>query len=145
MATKYSDIVTAINARSPSLANNNEYLSTPRIIPFFLDASELLLNDTDVVELTKALPFGTKALSISFGTDGSNGAASSSTAIIKAGSTVITTEAKLPTSVDNAGALITYTLKNTDVSGQIITLTVDDADWQDTVDMYGYITLAMSI
>lgn len=143
MATAKSDIVTAIDAANPAIINSGKYLGKVLRIPFFLDASALLLNNGDVVSLTKALPGGCYASAIGICTDGTNGVAASSTAAIKSGTTVLTTSATVTTATDTNGAFNVYALKHTDVSGTVITLTVGGADWSDTVDMYGYIDVVM--
>jgi hypothetical protein len=148
MATKYNAIVADLMARTPVLANNNEYLSTMRMVPIFIDASVQLVNNTDVVYLTlpdHPLPAGTKAVAIALCTDGTDGAGANTTAAIKAGSTVLTTSATIGTLTDNNGELKVYSLQNIDVSGKSITLTVGGADWSDATDMFGYLLLAMSI
>lgn len=143
MATVKSDIVTAIDAANPAIINTGKYLGKVLRIPFFIDASEALVNSGDVITLTKKLPEGAYGSAIALCHDGTNGLAASTTAAIKSGSTVLTTSATVATSTDTNGAFNVYSLKHTDVGGTVITLTVGGADWSDTVDLYGYIDVVM--
>ena len=54
---------------------------------------------------------------------------------------MLTPDATIPTSADTNSTFLEYCLKNTDVSGLQIIGTVGGADWSDTVDLYGYITI----
>lgn len=142
MATIKNAIVTTIDAGNPPIAEPEEYLGTLKTIPIFIDASAALVNDTDVLTLTKALPPKTRALGIALNHDGANGVAASTTLALTAGGTQLTVTATIPTSADTNGTLLWYSLKNTDVSGLEIIGTVGGADWADTVDLYGYIVVA---
>ena len=137
-----SDIITAIDAANPTIADPELYMGTAKIIPFFFDASELVPDSGDVLVFTKALPPKTRAIAIALCHDGSNGLAASTTIAITAGTTALTTTATYATSVDGNGACNVLSLKNTDVSGAVIKGTVGGADWQNTVDLYGWILLS---
>lgn len=139
MATIKTAIVTAIDAANPPIADKMNYLGEVRQIPIFVDASVALVNSGDVIELTKALPPKTKAVSIALNHDGAAGLATASTLAITAGGTVLTPTATIPTSADTDSAMLVYSLKDTEVSGKKIIATVGGADWVDTVDLYGYI------
>ena len=141
MANINSDIITTIDASNPPIADKFNYLGPVTRIPFFIDASVSVPNDTDVITITKALPPKTRAVCLMLNHDGTNGVAASTTLAVKAGTTVLTPEATIPTSADTSSTFLTYCLKNTDVSGKKITLTVGGADWSDTVDMYGILML----
>ena len=142
MANIKSDVVTAIDAANPAIAEPEVYMGTAKIIPFFFDASELLVNNTDVLIFSEVLPPKTRAIAIGLCHDGSNGLASSTTIAITADTTSLTTTATYATSVDGNGACNVLSLKNTDVSGKVLKGTIGGADWQDTVDLYGWILLS---
>ena len=142
MATIKSDIVTAIDAANPAIADPEVYMGTSKIIPFFIDASEALVNSGDEIVITKALPPKTRAIALGLCHDGTNGLATSTTVAVTAGTTVLTTSATYATSTDTNGACNVLSLKNTDVGGAVITLTVGGADWSDTVDLYGWLMVA---
>lgn len=141
MATIKTAIVTAIDAALPPIADKKDYLGEVRQIPIFVDASTALVNNADVITLTKPLPPNTRAISIALNHDGAAGLAASTTLAITAGGTVLTPTATIPTSTDTNSAFIVYSLKNSDVSGKTIIATVGGDDWADTVDLYGYIML----
>lgn len=141
MATIKNAIVTAIDAALPPIADKADYLGEERQIPIFIDASVALVNNADVIQFTKPLPPNTRAVAIALNHNGANGVGASTTLAITAGGTVLTPTATIPTSADTDSAMLVYSLKNTDVSGLTIIGTVGGADWADTVDMYGYITI----
>jgi len=138
MATIKNAIVTTLDA---GFVRKSEYRGNVQRIPIFIDASVALVNNADVITLTGVLPQNCKASAIALNHDGANGVAASTTLAITAGGTVLTPTATIPTSADTNSTLITYSLKNTDVSGLTIIGTVGGADWADTVDLYGYIDI----
>ena len=142
MATIKNDIVTTIDAGNPPIVDPELYGGTLKAYPIFIDASEALVNDTDVITLTNKLPPKTRALGIALNHDGANGVAASTTLAVSAGGTQLTVTATIPTSADTNGTMLWYSLKNSDVSGESIIATVGGADWADTVDLYGYIVVA---
>lgn len=139
MATIKNAIVTTID--SQPVVRKVDYRGNPQHIPIFIDASAALVNNADVLTLTSVLPANTKAVSISLNQNGANGVAASTTLAITAGGTVLTPSATIPTSANTASVLLEYSLKNTDVSGLTIIGTVGGADWSDTVDLIGFITI----
>lgn len=141
MATINNAIVATIDAASPPVVAKSEYRGNVQEIPIFIDASVALVNSGDVITFTKALPDNCNAVALHLGHDGTDGVAASSTLAITAGGTVLTPTATIPTSTDTNSTFIEYNLKNSDVSGLVIIGTVGGADWDDTKDMYGYITI----
>lgn len=142
MATIKNDIVTTMDAANPSIVEPELYMGTLKAIPIFIDASEALVNNADVIRFTNALPPKTRALGIALNHDSSDGVGASTTLALTAGSTVLTVTATIPTSADTNGTLLWYSLKNTDVSGLPILGTVGGDDWDDDTDLYGYIVVA---
>jgi|TARA_Y100000310_G_C20698563_1_gene827547 hypothetical protein len=138
MATYVNPIVTTIGS---NVVRKSDYRGNMQQIPIFIDASAALINNADVITLTSVLPQNCKAVAIALNHDGANGVAASTTLAVTAGGTVLTPTATIPTSADTNSTLIEYSLKNTDVSGLSIIGTVGGADWADTVDLYGYITI----
>ena len=138
MATYVNPIVTTI---ASNIVRKSDYRGNVQQIPIFIDASAALINNADVITLTSVLPQECRAVSLHLNHDGANGVAASTTLAVTAGGTVLTPTATIPTSGDTNSTFLEYCLKNTDVSGLTIIGTVGGADWADTVDMYGYITI----
>ena len=138
MAEIKNAIVASIDT---SIQNKNAYRGNVQYISIFVDASEKLVNSGDVLVLTAPLPANCRAVELALNHAGTNGVGASTTLAITAGGTILTPTATIPTSADTDSTLITYSLKNSDVSGLTIIGTVGGADWSDTVDMHGHIKI----
>jgi len=145
MATIDNAIVTTIEARNPAIADKNEYMGSLKWIPIFIDASVALVNDGDTIDFTLALPTGAVAVAAVLDyQDNTDGLGASTTLLFKDSSgTQLATEAVL-TSDDLAGRSITVSLGNADVGGKSIVGLVGGADWDDDVDLKGFIIVALN-
>ena len=143
MATIDNAIVTTIEARNPAIADKNEYMGSLKWIPIFIDASAALVNSGDTIDFTLALPTGAVAVAAVLDHDGTNGLASSTTLTFKDSSGTALSIA-VATSTDTSGIANVIPLGNADVGGKSITGLVGGADWQDTVDLNGYIVVALN-
>ena len=142
MAEIKNAIVTTIDARNPAIADKKEYLGSVKYVPIFIDASVALVNNADTIKFTEALPIGAVAVAAVLDHDGTNGLASSTTLQFKdsAGNAL---SIAVATSTDTSGLANVVPLGNIDVGGKSIIGLVGGADWQDTVDLNGYIIVAL--
>jgi hypothetical protein len=143
MATIKNAIVTTIDARNPAIADKNEYLGSVKWIPIFIDASVALVNNADTITFTETLPVGAVAVAAALEHDGTNGLAASTTLQFKDSAGTALSIA-VATSTDTNGIANVVPLGNSDVGGKAITGLVGGADWQDTVDLKGYILVALN-
>lgn len=143
MATKYNDIVETIDARTPAIADKHEYMGNLRWIPINVDASEQLVDSGDTIEFTKALPNRTIAVAAVLEHNATNGLAASTTLQFKDSAGTALSVA-VATSTDTNGIANVVPLGNADVSGKSINGLVAGADWADTVDLVGYILVAIN-
>lgn len=143
MATIKNAIVTTIDARNPAIADKNEYLGSLKWIPIFIDASVALVNNADTITFTETLPVGAVAVAAALEHDGTNGLAASTTLQFKDSDGTALSIA-VATSADTSGIANVVPLGNSDVGGKTITGLVGGADWADTVDLKGYILVALN-
>jgi len=143
MATKYNSIVATIDARTPAIADKNDYLGAVKWIPINVDASEELVDNADTIEFSEPLPNRTVAVAAFLEHNATNGLAASTTLQFKdsAGNAL---SIAVATSTDTNGIANVVPLGNTDVGGKSIVGLVGGADWADTVDLKGFILVAMN-
>jgi len=142
MATIKNAIVTTIDARNPAIADKNEYLGSLKWIPIFIDASVALVNNADTITFTKPLPTGAVAVAAVLEHNATNGLAASTTLTFTNSAGTALGDA-VATSADTNGIGHVVPLDNIDVGGTYIIGTVGGADWADTVDLLGYIIVAL--